>query len=153
MKSFVEHPDVQGRIAADLSLIPAFIDEAMRLESPNRGFWRRATRDTKLGEVAIPAASWLLVRLTAGNHDPSVYDDPYVFNPDRQGAKPHLEFGTGAHLCVGRPLARMIITEVFSQLVSRADNFRFADGDNNFAMDRSLLFSAYQDLVIHFDAK
>jgi cytochrome P450 len=44
--------------------------------------------------------------LGAANRDPGIWDQPEVFNPDREGPA-HVAFGGGAHFCVGAPLARM----------------------------------------------
>ncbi|HEX6389543.1 MAG TPA: cytochrome P450, partial [Solirubrobacteraceae bacterium] len=47
-------PDVRDRIAADPNLIPAAIDESMRLHTPFFGLYRRVTKDTTVQGSEIP---------------------------------------------------------------------------------------------------
>ena len=69
----------------------AFVEERLALEPPFAAFWRRATRDTVLDGLAIPADG--LVEL------------PYARLNEH--AARHLSFGHGIHFCLGAALARL----------------------------------------------
>jgi cytochrome P450 len=69
----------------------AFIEQRLALEPPFAAFWRRATRDTTLAGVPVPAGG--LVQL------------PYA--QLNATAARHLSFGHGIHFCLGAALARL----------------------------------------------
>ena len=71
--------------------LAAFVEQRLALDPPFTAFWRRATRDTVLDGVAIPAGG--LVQL------------PYA--QLNAGAARHLSFGHGIHFCLGAALARL----------------------------------------------
>jgi len=106
-KLLAERPELQDKLRADLSLVPAFIEEALRHDPPFRGHYRVATRDTELAGKPIPAGSHLLLAWPSANRDSSVFDDPGEVRLDRPKPRQHVAFGRGIHLCVGAPLARV----------------------------------------------
>jgi cytochrome P450 len=106
-------------ICADPSLIPNAIEEILRLDSSVIAWRRRATRDTTLADVSIPACANLVLLLGSGNRDPDVFPDPDRFDIHRPNAKVHLSFGHGVHLCLGRGLARLQARIVLEELSSR----------------------------------
>lgn len=111
----VEHPEVTGRLRGEPEAVPAFVDEALRLESPFRGHFRHVVEDTVLGNTRLPAGSHLYLMWRAANRDPGQFDDPDRLDLDRvrdAGARrparsAHVAFGKGIHLCVGSGLARL----------------------------------------------
>ncbi|WP_279106778.1 cytochrome P450 [Gordonia paraffinivorans] len=111
----VEHPEVTGRLRGEREAVPAFVDEALRLESPFRGHFRHVVEDTVLGDTRLPAGSHLYLMWRAANRDPGQFDDPDRLDLDRgrdAGARrparsAHVAFGKGIHLCVGSGLARL----------------------------------------------
>ncbi len=100
-------PDEWERIKADHTRIPAIVEEALRLSSPNQGLFRAATTDATVGGVEIPEGSTLWVMFGSANHDDDIYENPEQFEPDRPDAIPHLAFGKGPHYCLGAALARL----------------------------------------------
>jgi cytochrome P450 len=66
-----DDPELQDRLRADPSLIPAFVEEACRIEPPFRGHYRRVVTDTTLGGVALPAGSRLVLAWPAANRRPT----------------------------------------------------------------------------------
>jgi len=102
-----DRPDVAARLRGDPGLLPAFIEEALRLESPFRGHYRHVTRDTTLGGVDLPAGSHLLLLWGSANRDPAAFDAPDELRLDRPSGRSHLAFGRGDHFCVGAALARL----------------------------------------------
>ncbi|MDR2880738.1 MAG: cytochrome P450 [Azoarcus sp.] len=101
-----EHPDIQQRLRANRNLIPDFIEECLRHESPVKGDFRLAKRPTILGGVNIPAGTFLFIANGAANRDSRMFENPDEFQIDRANAKLHVAFGRGRHTCPGAPLAR-----------------------------------------------
>ncbi len=117
VRILAEHPDLRRTLQADLSKIPAFIEEAGRIESPFRSHLRSVPRDTQLGGVRIPAGSTLMMMWGAANRDPAKFDNPNTINFGRK--LQHVTFGRGIHLCVGAALARMEARIVLTALLKR----------------------------------
>jgi cytochrome P450 len=113
-------------ICVDSSLIPNAVEEVLRLDSSVIAWRRRATQDTALAEVSIPAGANLVLLLGSGNRDPVVFPDPDRFDIRRPNAKDHLSFGHGVHLCLGRGLARLQARIVLEELSSRFPTLRLA---------------------------
>ena len=83
------------------------VEEGLRWATPSQTAFRRATADTQLAGVDIPAGSVLVVSFASANRDHDIYAEPDRFDPDRDGLQHHLAFGMGRHTCIGNPLARM----------------------------------------------
>jgi cytochrome P450 len=127
MLLLLQHSDELDRVAADPSLIKPLIEESLRIEAPVQWGSRRATRDTELGGVKIPAGAMVLVMLASGNRDPEIFDDPDRFWIERPNAVKHLAFGNGRHTCLGAPLARQMGRLSFEVILSRMTNFKLLE--------------------------
>ncbi|HSG79845.1 MAG TPA: cytochrome P450 [Acidimicrobiia bacterium] len=114
-------PDLQARVRADRSTIPALVEEVLRLESPIQAMWRVTTTDAELGGVTIPEGSYVLLRYLAANHDPAHYDLPEHCRVDRDKPRDHLAFGAGIHFCVGAALARSEVRVATEELLDRTE--------------------------------
>jgi cytochrome P450 len=102
----LDHSDVLDAVAADPSLVPAVVEESLRLESPFRLMPRLATRDTTIRNTRIPAGSRVLVMIGAANRDERRFPDAERFDLHRD-TRGHLAFGHGIHFCLGASLARL----------------------------------------------
>ena len=121
------HSDVQEQLRAQPELLGAFIEEALRYESPFRGHYRHVVRDTTLAGVDLPADSRLLLMWGAANRDPRHFENANEFRLDRTGGKGHITFGKGAHFCVGAALARLEARIVFRTLLDQTTWIEAAD--------------------------
>ena len=128
-------PDQWDRIRADESLIPTAINEAVRLESPVRGFTRVATRDVVYDDQVISAGSRALLLYGSANRDERKWDHPERFDVTRDN-RDHLGFGFGAHTCVGMHLARLEITALMKAFAKRVSRFEL--GEPKRAMSNTL---------------
>jgi cytochrome P450 len=106
LRIIAERPDLQRRLRRDRDIIPNFVEETLRFESPLRAQFRMAKVRTTVAGVDIPAGSTMMLLPGAANRDPRLFDDPHTFDPDRGNAKYHVAFGHGIHHCAGAHLAR-----------------------------------------------
>jgi cytochrome P450 len=97
-------------------LIPAAINEGLRLESPLQIWSRVARQGVVIDGVAVPDGSRVAVFLGAANRDERRYERPENFEIARNPVD-HVSFGNGLHMCVGAPLARLEITSVLRALL------------------------------------
>jgi cytochrome P450 len=110
-------PEVAQRLRDDIGLLPAFIEEVVRLESPFRGHYRHVVADTTLGGVDLPGGSHLLLLWGSANRDPAAFDAPDELRLDRPSGKAHLGFGRGDHFCLGAALARLEAKSALTRLL------------------------------------
>lgn len=122
-----ERPDVQEQLRNDRSLIPNFIEEALRIESPVKGDFRLSRVPTAVGGVDVPAGTTVMVLQGAANRDPRRFEDPDAFDSARKNARQHLSFGRGIHSCPGAPLARAEIRVAIERLLDRTADIKISE--------------------------
>ena len=109
VRVLAERAELQEELRADRGLVPAFVEEVLRFESPFRFHPRTASHAVILGDVEIPEGSMVLLLWSAANRDLAVFDRPDEVMLRRPNERLHLGFGRGIHHCVGAPLARLRI--------------------------------------------
>ena len=124
-----ERPDLQAQLREDRDLIPTFVEETLRLESPLRTQFRMTRVRTELAGVDIPAGGTVMLVPGACNRDPRVFDRPHDFDLGRPNARQHIAFGHGIHTCAGAPLARA---------EGRVTVNRFLDRTTSIAIDEAV---------------
>jgi cytochrome P450 len=138
MRFIVESPELQQRLRKDRDLIPAFIEEVLRLEGSTKATFRLARKKTKIGGKEIPAGKKVVVALAAANRDPRRWNDPKLFRLDREKIKEHLAFGRGAHTCVGAPLARAEVRVILDRLLEHTSEISLSEEMHGPPGDRRL---------------
>ncbi|MGI8335849.1 cytochrome P450 [Actinomadura scrupuli] len=98
-------------------------DELIRHVSPVMQFRRTATRDVELGGQHIRAGDKVVLWYTAANRDPAVFDDPHGLDLSRD-PNPHLAFGIGPHFCLGSHLAKLEMSTMLTELLTRYPRLR-----------------------------
>jgi cytochrome P450 len=143
-----ERPDLQDRLRREPHLVPAFVEEACRIDPPFRGHYRTVVHDAELGGVSIPAGSSLVLMWPAANHDPDAFANPDDIDLDRSHPRQHVGFGWGIHLCVGAPLARVEAKVAFEQLLARTRSFSIAPDAAPLHHHRSLMVRRLVELPL-----
>jgi cytochrome P450 len=100
-------PQMTKTLREDPTLIPNYVEESLRHDSPVQATSRRCTRDFALSDTQIAKGDWIEVGLGSANRDENAYEDPDVFRLDREDPRDHLGFGAGSHICPGAALARL----------------------------------------------
>jgi cytochrome P450 len=127
MRILAEDPALQERVHQDPSLIPALVEECLRLEPAVALQFRIATRDVEMAGQQIEKGDWVALFFGAANRDPAVFERPDDVVLDRPH-KRHIGFGAGPHRCLGSNLARLQIRVAVEELVARLSPFRISSG-------------------------
>ena len=128
MRRIIETPVLEDTLRHDKDKLPAFVEEALRLDSPLQVQFRRNVKEVTIAGVVIPADSMIVLRFGAGNRDELRFENADRIDLSRERVRQHLAFGSGIHMCVGHLLARAELTIAFEMLFERMRNFR-VDGE------------------------
>ncbi|MGB8388938.1 cytochrome P450 [Mycobacterium sp.] len=122
-----ERPDLQQQLRDDPSLIPNFIEELLRFESPIKSHFRLVSKTTTIAGQRIPAGTTILMLPGAANRDPAHFADPDEFRIDRPNVREHVAFGRGIHTCPGAPLTRVEACVSLERVLSRMADIRISE--------------------------
>jgi len=124
--ALLTHPDQHALLIAQPELITSAVEEMLRFNGPiGVTSVRWAMEDVTLHGVTIPKGGMVLASLLAANRDPSVFENPDVFDITRDPNR-HMAFGNGIHYCLGAPLARMEGAVAIRTLLRRVPNLALA---------------------------
>lgn len=130
-----------------------FIEEVLRLESPVQCLLRMATEEVEISGVKLPAGAVIAVRYASANRDERRFDEPEQLDLDRIKPATHLAFGSGAHHCLGAPLARRELWWGFKVLTEEVETLNFAEDKNTFDVHPHFLLRSLKELHIEFTVK
>jgi cytochrome P450 len=104
-------------------LLPAAIEELMRIHSPVVAGSRHATSDFEIGGFEVKAGDDLRVVWAAADMDPDVFPDPTRVDFARANNR-HIAFASGFHRCLGSHLARLELRIALEALHQRIPRYR-----------------------------
>ena len=157
LKMLAEDPALAQRLRTERALIPNFIEECLRIESPVKGDFRLARRDTTVGGVSVPAGTTVMVMNGAANRDPRQFADPGVLDIERANARRHISFGRGVHSCPGAPLARAEAKVCLERILDRTTEIRLSEehhgpaGARRFSYVPTFILRGLTELHLEFD--
>ncbi|MFT4306584.1 MAG: cytochrome P450 [Microbacterium sp.] len=136
---------LQRLLRENLSLIPAFIEESLRIEAPIKGSFRLTKKATSLGGFDLAPGTVVMLLHGAAGRDPRMFDDPASFDVTRANARQHLAFGRGIHTCPGAPLARAETVYSLQRFLERTSAIEIDASHHGPAGERSWeLISSYK---------
>ncbi|MEU6144133.1 cytochrome P450 [Streptomyces sp. NPDC047081] len=118
--ALLTHPDQLAALRADMSLVDAAAEEALRYEGPvENATFRFAAETLEIAGTKIVRGDAVMIGLTAADRDALRYPAPDRFDLHRD-TRGHLAFGHGIHYCLGAPLARLEARTAIRTLLERA---------------------------------
>ena len=122
LELLTSHPGQRELLLGRLDLLPAAIEELLRLTSPVQCLARTLTRDITVRGRDIPGGRKVLLLYGSANRDPrALGPDASDFDIQRPstGGPRHLAFAVGAHHCIGAAAARLQARVVLEELLAR----------------------------------
>lgn len=117
--ALMRNPEQMALMESDLSVVGPGVEECLRYATPLQLQGRRTTREVELPSGGtIPPDTEVIFAQVSANRDERVFKDPDAFLLRRQ-PNPHLAFGAGIHVCLGRPLARLEASVTLPALAKR----------------------------------
>jgi cytochrome P450 len=120
----LEEPQLEARLRRDPALIPRFIEETLRLESPFQAHFRIVRSDTELAGAKLRAGSQLMLLWGSGNRDERVFSNPDGLDLERPNPGEQLALGMGIHHCIGAALARLEARVALETLLAATRSIR-----------------------------
>jgi cytochrome P450 len=120
------HPEQYELVRADPELIPAAVDESLRLGSPVRAFTRLAIAPYRTVEVSVAEGERVLLLYGAANRDERHYPDPDRFDVRREAAD-QFAFGFGVHRCAGGHLALLEMQSLLRAVAARVQRIEVGE--------------------------
>ncbi len=114
-----KNPQGLKALQEDRTLIPGFVPEVIRWQTPLAHMRRIATKDIDLKGQSIQAGDKVVMWYISGNRDESVICDPETLVVGRGQPRRHLSFGFGIHRCLGNRLAEMQLRVLWEEILQR----------------------------------
>lgn len=127
LKLLAEDKELQALLRRERDLIPNFVEECLRIESPVKGDFRLSKVPVNVGGVDLPAGTTVMVLNGAANRDPRRFEGPGEFDVRRANARQHMAFGRGVHTCPGAPLARAEAAVSLARLLDRTSDISISE--------------------------
>jgi hypothetical protein len=121
------HPDLQSQLRMGPQLLPAAIDEILRIHGPLVANRRITTRPVEIDGRQIGAGERISLMWISANRDGRAFDEPDCFRFDRDVEK-NLLYGAGLHVRPGAPLARLEMRVWLEELLARTDSVGLVPG-------------------------
>jgi cytochrome P450 len=135
MFSFLTNPEQKRKLEADPDLVNAAVEEMLRLHSiVQYNGSRVALEDIEVRGHIIRKGEGVIALINAANRDPAVFECPHDFNIERP-RQLHMAFSFGIHQCLGQPLARIELQEVFRTIFQRMPNISLAIPEHDIAFN------------------
>jgi cytochrome P450 len=116
LHALIDQPDQLERWRTDPSLDITATDELLRYVSPLQLQGRRLQTELELPHGIIPAGTEVVISQASANHDDRKFENAEQLDVTRR-PNPHIAFGAGIHLCIGRVLARMEASALIPRLL------------------------------------
>ncbi|MDT5100429.1 MAG: hypothetical protein QOC76_4166 [Mycobacterium sp.] len=117
--------DLRRRISSDFSLIPAFIEDMLRVDGPVPFAPRVTTEEVEVGGKVVPKDTTVMLSYGSADRDPSRYEDADNVHLDSKAV--HFAFGRGPHRCLGSHLARLELRLILEEWHTRIAEYTLAD--------------------------
>ncbi|WP_043253721.1 cytochrome P450 [Streptomyces sp. Tu6071] len=129
----LRRPDLVAELRADPGLMPAAVDELLRVMSIADSIpLRVAAEDIDIPGGTVPRDEGVIALLAGANHDPEQFPHPERVDFHRP-ANHHVAFGYGVHQCVGQHLARLELEVALETLIRRVPTLRLAEPEAEIA--------------------
>ena len=117
-----EQPEILEKLQNNKTLVPQFVEEALRYVGPVNGLFRRVTRDLEYKGKKFRENDNVWIMFASANRDERHFESPESFIIERS-PNDHLSLGKGVHFCMGAALARLEAQIAFEHLVDVLPGF------------------------------
>ncbi|MFJ6564446.1 cytochrome P450 [Streptomyces sp. NPDC091412] len=121
----IKRPE-QAALLQDDAVAKTAVEEIIRWVTPSKNRLRVATKDLEIGGKEIKQGDWVVGWIVSANRDETVFGPTADQFDITRDPNPHLGFGDGEHLCLGRNVARLELKILLQRLFERLPDMRLA---------------------------
>jgi cytochrome P450 len=143
----LRHPHARAELMEEPELLPAFVEEAVRLEPSEQMVWRVTREGVELSGAQIPAGEEVRLCLAAANRDPAHFPEPDGLSL-RRDPNHHLSFAAGPHYCLGAAAGRAVTRAALAALLTRWPDFDAARPLSALSYEESFSSRALEHLFV-----
>jgi cytochrome P450 len=122
------HPDLRDQLVGDPDLVPAAIEELMRLHTPVMQVLRTIKQPHEMHGVQMEPGDTVMVMIGSADVDPDEFgEEAHIADFEREHNR-HLAFGGGPHRCLGSHLARFELRIALEELHRRIPDYAVPAG-------------------------
>ena len=122
------NPLIRQTLIGNPGLVPAAVEESLRMNAPAFMDARYVAKDVSLGGADMKTGDRVLLVYGWANRDEAAFPSPLEMRLDRPPNR-HLTFGHGIHQCAGLHLARLELKIAIEELLARIPGYELADPD------------------------
>lgn len=135
------------QLLARPDLVPAAVDELLRVTAAGAGMLRLATEDVELPSGTVRQGEAVVISFVSSQLDEAVYPDPDAVRFDRD-APPAVTFGGGPHYCLGAHLAKAELRISLGLLLRRLPGLRLAAAPEDLRYSEGAFISSLVSLPV-----
>lgn len=140
----------QAALLQDDAVAKKAVEEIIRWVTPSKNRLRVANRDLELGGKQIKEGDWIVGWIVSANRDEEVFGPTADDFDITRDPNPHLGFGDGEHMCLGRNVARLELRILLQRLFARLPDMRLTAEPN---WVHSTNTTGLSDLPIEFERR
>ncbi|HYH48360.1 MAG TPA: cytochrome P450 [Acidimicrobiia bacterium] len=119
-------PELRRQLLDRPELIPAAVEEFLRIDAPVQGLGRTLSRDIEMAGCPMKAGDRVLLSWASANRDPAEFENPDTVDFERLNNR-HLTFGVGLHRCLGSNYGRTMFRIMLETILARMPDFELVD--------------------------
>jgi cytochrome P450 len=140
-------PDIHKQLVDSPVLMPAFVNELLRLYSSVPLAVRHTTQEVTLHGRTAPAGAQVWLSLAAANRDPRRFDNPDEFYLTHPPSNKPIPFGFGPHNCLGQHLGLLEVEMATRSLLPLIENMSLPE-DRELRWIKTLDFRGLEELTL-----
>jgi cytochrome P450 len=117
---------MRQRLLDDPELIPAFIEELLRVDAAIPFVVRITNEEVEIAGTTVPKDTVVMLSVGSAGRDPRRFRDAEEIKLNERDT--HFAFGRGPHRCLGSHLARMELRIVIEEWLKRIPEYALAPG-------------------------
>lgn len=123
-----QHPERRRALAEQPELVPAAVEELLRLHTPVMQILRVVATEHEMRGVTMRPGDTVMLMLGAADTDPDEFGPTANEADFSRDANRHFAFGGGPHRCLGSHLARMELRVALEELHRRIPDYELRPG-------------------------
>jgi len=127
VRHLAEHPAEREELLKNPGMIPEAVEELLRRYSII-SIGRVVRRDAEFRGMSLRQGEMVLCLISAAGLDETQFPNALTVDFGRANKTKHCAFGSGAHMCVGAPLARLELRIMLEELLPHLPDLRVVPG-------------------------